>query len=95
MSVGLGATKQTIDQRGGGACLNLRNAIDEVARYKNWLDTKTEQDLIDLGYTSGEVAILKSAFTDLAQLADIYYGRSNLTNAKDFTTFAKQLTGDL
>jgi hypothetical protein len=36
---------------------------------------------------------LKSAFTDLNQLNEIYYGRQTLTTAKDFTTFAKLLVG--
>jgi hypothetical protein len=93
VSVGYPATKTDIDVRAGGAAKAVRDALASAATMHTWLLAKPDGDLTALGYTPTEVAQLKSAFTDLNQLNEIYYGRLNLTTAKDFTTFAKLLVG--
>ena len=93
MAVGFPTGKQDIDSRAGFLALTLRDALRDVKTLKGWLDGKTEQDLMDLGYTSGEVATLKSAYTDLAKLADIAAGQATQAEASDFFWFAKHLTG--
>lgn len=45
------------------------------------------------GYTSGDIAILKSAFSDLDQLRTIYQGSATLGSVKDFRAFIKQIWG--
>ena len=66
--VGFPADKAALDARAGNLAVQLRDSLDAAARLKSWLDTKTEADLVALGYTAAEVAVLKSAYTDLAAL---------------------------
>ncbi len=94
MSVGYSLTKAGIDTHSGNLAANLRNCLDDIAKYKAWLDATVDADLTALGYTSGEVAVLKSAFTDLNKVRDIYYGVATQSSTYDFTTFAKQLLAD-
>lgn len=93
MPVGYNVTKNDLDARAGGLAFNVRSHFEEIANLKTWLDAKPDNDLTAMGYTSGEVAILRSAIADLAKLGDIYHGTQTQTPAYDFRTFAKQLTG--
>lgn len=95
MAVGFGQTKGDIDSRAGSLAVALREDFYKITLFKSWLDTKTTEDLTTLGYTEGEVAILKSAYTDLADLALAYQGQASahLAGTYDYRTFAKQLTG--
>jgi hypothetical protein len=93
MSVGFAALKPDYDQRSGGLAMAVRDALDNVRKFKAHLDTKTDQSLINLGYVQAEVDLMRSAFVDLDQLRTIYEGTANLSVAKDFRAFAKQITG--
>lgn len=94
MSVGLPVTKQEIDSRAGDIARAYQRLAGDTTTLKGYLDSATEQVLIDLGYTSNEVAVLKTATTDLEQLlVQIGYGLEALPAAKDFTVFARQLWG--
>lgn len=93
MAVGQIITKGEIDGTASALCKNLNNAFARVVDFKAWLDTKSTQDLVAFGYTEGEVAILKSAFTDLANLAATYRGEREQVGQSDFRAFAKQLMG--
>jgi hypothetical protein len=64
-----------------------------VQTVKSWLDTKTDNELVALGYTSQEVATLKSAFTDLNKLARVANGLDTQAAASDFFFWADRLTG--
>src|SRR5262245_19554583 len=44
-------------------------------------------------YAADDVALLKGAISDLAQLARIYRGQEPLTAPKDFTALSKRLAG--
>ena len=94
MSVGLPVTKGEIDSRSGDLARTFQRIVGNTATLKGYLDSTSEQVLIDLGYTSNEVAIMKSGITDLEQLLiKIGYGQESLTTPKDFTTFLRQLWG--
>lgn len=93
MAIGLNPTKAEIDTTCGVVARDLQRALDRVEAFKYWLDTKTDDDLTALGYTSGEIATLRSAWSDAAQLADIYKGELNLALVKDFRTFIRQVWG--
>jgi hypothetical protein len=93
MSVGFAAAKADYDQRAGGLAMALRDDLARIAAFKAHLDTRTDANLIALGFTQGEVDTLRSAFGDLDQLRTIYEGSVNLSVAKDFRSFAKLLTG--
>lgn len=92
--VGLPVTKSEIDARAGDIARGFQKLAGDAATLKGYLDGATEQTLIDLGYTSNDVAILKAATNDLDQLLiRIGYGKEALPTAKDFTTFVRQLWG--
>ena len=93
MSVGLTASKADIDAQAGNTALTVREAFRTVQVFQAWLLTQPDANLTALGYTSGEVANLKSAFTDLDKLRTIYEGTATQTPAYDFRTFAKLLVG--
>lgn len=93
MSVGMPVTKGDVDSQAGQVTLQLREAFRAVAMFRTWLAATPDADLVAMGYTSGEVATLKSALNDLDQLRTIYEGGAALATAKDFRTFAKLLTG--
>ena len=97
MSVGYPKGKADVDERSGTICISLRNILDEVRTFQDFLQSTPDSDLTTApyNYDPQEVAILKSAFNDLTKLSDIYEGKQSLPEAYDFTTFAHLLTGVL
>lgn len=95
MAVGLGRSRADIDYRAGQLATALRNTFDEIDRFQAFLAGFPDADLeaAPIGYTTTDVAQLKSAFTDLAQLGAVYRGTATRTPAYDYRTFAKLLTG--
>jgi hypothetical protein len=94
MSVGLPVTKQEIDQRAGSLALTFQRLAGDVTTLKGYLDGATEAALLELGYTSADVALLKTSMADLSQLVvKIGYGTEALATPKDFTVFLRQLWG--
>jgi hypothetical protein len=93
MSVGLPVTKAEIDTRAGDLARAFQDHFADVATMQTYLEATPNADLIALGYTDQEVATLKTAFTDLSQLAKIWAGLEGLPAAKDFRTFVRQLWG--
>lgn len=94
MSVGLPVTKQEIDSRSGDIARTFQRLAGDTATLKGYLDGATEQVLVDLGYTTNEVAVLKTATADLEQLLiRLGYGKEALPAPKDFTVFLRQLWG--
>lgn len=90
---GFPTTKNDIDARVGGVIVTLRDTLESATRIKAWLDTQTDADLTGRGYTSTEVAQLKSAFTDLDNLRKVANGVQGQANANDFFFWADKLTG--
>lgn len=97
MAVGYPKTRADIDDRAGALAVGLRNVFAQIDAFKTFLDATPDADLTaaPINYTSGDVAVLKSAFGDLAKLAAIYRGEQSLAAAQDFRAFAKQLAGVL
>lgn len=93
MSVGYEISKATVDSRSGTLAVRLRDTLRQCGEFNTWLETQPNQDLEALGYTSPEVAQLKSAFADAAELAAVYRGEATVDSPKDFTTFLKILVG--
>lgn len=94
MAVGIQPDKAAVDNTAGSLARDLNNQFLRVQAFKAWLDGKPDAELIaTYGYTSGEVATLKSAYADLDQLRTIYQGSANLATAKNFRTFADDLWG--
>lgn len=93
MAVGLAVTKQEIDARAGDTARTFQKAFDDVITMSGFLDRTPNADLIALGYTDGDVAVLKTAFADLAQLGKIWTGTEALPTAKDFRAFVSRIWG--
>ena len=93
MAAGYIMDKNTINNNVGTVCREIDKDLATVESIKVWLDSQTDQDLIDLGFTSGDVANIKTAMNELKQLRDIYIGAVNLAVAKDFRVFPRRLQG--
>jgi hypothetical protein len=91
--VGITLTKQSIDATSGSVAVAVDTALTRVRQFKYFLDGTVDADLVALGYTAAEVATLRSAYTDLDQLATVYQGGALLAVAKDFRVFARRLMG--
>jgi hypothetical protein len=97
MAVGFPKARADVDDRAGSLAVTLRNTFDGIDQFKLFLDSTPDADLTSApyNYTAGDVAVLKSAYNDLAKLAQIYRGEIEQSPAYDFRTFAHQLTGVL
>lgn len=93
MAVGKVITKSDIDNDASNVAIEVDNALRRASNFNDWLATQTESDLVAYGYTSQEVAILKSAYTNLDTLNSIYQGTANLPVSQDFRIFLRQLWG--
>jgi hypothetical protein len=93
MSVGLPVTKAEVDTRAGDIARGFQDHFADVATMQGFLLATPAADLELLGYTADEVASLKTAFTDLAQLGTIWTGAAALPAPKDFRTFVRRLWG--
>lgn len=93
MSVGYPAGKNEIDMRAGGLVQQLRDNLAAITTFNTWLAATPDATLTALGYTTGEVATLKSGIGDLATLAALARGTGTQAAAKDSFQFAKLLVG--
>ena len=93
MSVGLPVTKAEIDTRAGDIARGFQQAFENVLTMQTYLEATLDTDLVALGYTQQDVAMLKAAFGDLTQLAKIWSGAEALPAAKDFRAFVRHLWG--
>jgi hypothetical protein len=98
MSVGIPIDKASLDNTAGSTARSLFAAFANVQRIKAFLDATPDVTLQaqPYGYTAGEIAILKSSYTDLNNLAVIFNGSaSGLSLPRDHRTFAAQIIGIL
>jgi hypothetical protein len=93
MSVGLAVTKAEVDARAGDLARQFQRSFGDVVTMQQFLLATADADLVALGYTPEEVASLKTAYTDLMQLANIWTGAQALPAAKDFRIFVSRLWG--
>lgn len=92
MAVGQPTTKQDLDTWAGAITRDLEQALGQrVVEMQAYLTATPDQNLEDMGYSSEDVAILKSAFGQLSLLNSIYTGAADLPVPQDFRTFAKLL----
>lgn len=95
MTLGITTTKLQLDAISGGIALDLAKVMREIEELHHFLLITPDSTLVALGYTSAEVATLKSAFTDGDKLGQIYEGTVNLPTAQDFRLNLSQLAGYL
>jgi hypothetical protein len=93
MSVGYPSGKSDLDARLGLVTVQVRDAFEDVARLKEWLDERTIEDLQAMGYNSTEAAIAKDAINDLWALGQIAHAQREQVGQNDFFFHAKHLLG--
>lgn len=97
MSTGYPVTKADLDNRMGSMIVNVREAFLKCVQFKDgWLDDAalgTDAFLGTLGYTSPEIAIIRSAFTAMKNLSGIAKGTGTQASTNDFYFDAKKLIG--
>jgi hypothetical protein len=93
MSVGLSTSKSEIDSRAGDIARTFQRLFHDVETMQTYLDETPNGDLVAMGYTDQDVAVLKSAYADLSQLGRISTGAEALPAPKDFRAFVRQLWG--
>lgn len=93
MTLGFPALKTDADARAGQLALTLRDTLRQIEVFKAWLDTRSDAQLLALGYAQGDVDYLRSAYVDLDHLRAVYEGVATRATAYDYGTFAKLLVG--
>lgn len=93
MSAGLAIQKASVDSEVGAIGRDLNLVVGRIVNFKSWLDGQLDADLTTLGYSSTDIANLRSSLSDAKQLADLYTGSATLTVTKDFRTFLKRIWG--
>lgn len=102
MAVGYTVSAGDVNNKAGALVTNLWDALDQVRRFKQWLDDATHNDayLNGIGITgsasTGDVKLLRDSFADLAGSAGLYvvaHGTFGPSGASNYFATAKQLTG--
>lgn len=95
MTVGYAVDKPSLDFQAGQLARQIDQWATAVLKVQAYLAATPDATLegAAFGYTTGEVALLKSAFTDLSLLAQIYQGSATLAQARNLGEFSLQLAG--
>lgn len=93
MSVGYPDNKAAMDARAGGLAIQARDLFAAVGNFQAYLASKTDSELVTLGYTQGEVTLLKSAFTQLDALRLVATGQQTVPAANNFLFNSNKLVG--
>lgn len=84
MSVGNPLNKQVIDSRFAFLTVTLRDTLDDWAILKSVLDGLQDSDLTTMGYTSGDVTVMRGLATAMAKLRNVSHGQDTQSPASDF-----------
>lgn len=93
--IGTQLTRSDVDTRLSQITQQINSGFSLVMQMQEWLAAQTDDVLeaAPFGYTSDEVAVIKSAFSNLDQLRTVYEGVAASPEPQDFRTFAQQLWG--
>jgi hypothetical protein len=96
VSAGLQITQADINSAAAGLSQRAFSVFADIQHFKTWLDGLSSTDLVNnYGFVLGDANILKSALTDLGDLAGVFNNSASayLTGTHDYRAFAKQLLG--
>lgn len=97
MSLGFPIGKADIDNKAGSLVVSVRDALDRCKQFNALLNNTNivpnDAFLTGLGYTSGEVTILRAAFSDLNSLYNVSRAAGTVPSNNDFFFNAQKLTG--
>lgn len=95
MAAGFQVSKDALNQRAGAIVVAGESWFEDVERLAAYLAATPDADLAALGFTSPDVAAVKSAFVDLENLRLTAYGQRAQTPASNFFFWASKLRGIL
>lgn len=95
MTMGLPVTKAQLDNDFGATALGLRRSLNRIEELHHYLVITPDATLIALGYTAGQVATIKSAFSDGDTINNLATGNATLAVATNLMANLDQLAGDL
>lgn len=100
MSVGLPLTKTDLDARANSSVQQVWGALEQIHQFSELLANTTiipnDTALVNLGYSTGEVTLLRAGINDLGSATGLWGVAHNLktvTAVNNFFFFAQQLTG--
>jgi len=95
MAAGLPVDKFQLDNQIGMLARNLETFANQALQLKQYLDATPDADLEapPFEYEPGDVALIKSAATDMATVANVYKGLVDHTPASDLGVFSRRLMG--
>lgn len=91
LSIALNAT--VINQAIGKVAQDLNEAMENVNQMAVFLATWTDEDLAAFGLSTDDITKIRSAYTDLKNLYDIYRGAQTLPAVYDHKQFARLIWG--
>lgn len=93
MSVGKVVSKADYDTNSGTLAAQISEWAQDVLNLSSNVQTMSDPDLTNLGYSPEEVTLLRTCVGDMARLAGVYLGEQELTPAYDFRTFLNRISG--
>ena len=99
MSVGRGLVKKDIDDRAAAVVEQVWGALNNASQMSAWLANTniiTDTILTNLGYTSGEITLLRAAVNDIGSANGLYgvaHGTKTQPAVNNFFFNAQQITG--
>lgn len=94
MVAGRTISQAELNNTWGALSGSLHSVMANILEAKAVLDGYSSADLVaQFNFTQTDADTLKSAATDMAQLAAVFQGTAAQTPAYDFRTFAKRLLG--
>ena len=95
MAAGFQVTKDALNQRAGSVVVAGEAWFEDVERLAAWLAATPDASLTALGFSTDDVAQMKSAFADLDNLRLTAYGQRTQSPASNFFFWAAKLRGIL
>ena len=90
---GLPLTRSDVDLTIGDATRDVNVALKRVEDLRDGLQARTDQELVDLGYGTEDVTLIRASMEDMHTLWQVYRGSQAQTPAKDFRANIKKLWG--
>jgi hypothetical protein len=89
-----------VNNRAGGLVVGLWQALEDVRKFKLWLDDATHSDTAlgptGIGVTSADLTLIRNSFADLGGASGLYavaHGTFAPSGASNYFSNAKSLSG--
>lgn len=92
MSVGNPLTKSVIDSRLAFLTVTTRDTLEDWVIFKAQMDSLQDSDLTGLGYSSGDVTVIRGLATAMAKLRNVAHGQDTQSPASDYFFNSSKVT---